>query len=118
MEHLIRKQVAEFRRNTMAEKLAAKHAKQAKKATSKKESFTYSAPNAQSVQLAGSFTDWDKQPIAMRKQKDGTWKAEVALAPGEYEYRFLVDGEWRDDENCSLRRPNSFGGENCVREVK
>jgi len=96
----------------MAETLVAKTAK------TKKESFSYSAPKAGSVHLAGNFTEWDKHPIKMRKQKDGTWKADVALAPGEYEYRFLVDGEWRDDETCPVRRPNAFGGQNCIREVK
>ncbi len=89
-----------------------------KKAKSSKESFSYSAPKATSVELAGNFTEWDKHPIKMRKLKDGTWKAEIALPPGEYEYRFLVDGQWRDDETCPVRRPNAFGGQNCVREVK
>ncbi len=83
-----------------------------------KEVFTYFAPDAQNVQLAGSFTDWDKHPIKMRKSKDGIWRATVALGPGDYEYRFLVDGQWRNDENCPLRRPNAFGEENCIREVR
>jgi 1,4-alpha-glucan branching enzyme len=70
------------------------------------------------VQLAGEFTEWDKHPVSMRKQRDGTWKAEVTLPPGEHEYKFLVDGEWRDDENCATHRPNGYGGENCIRVVR
>ncbi len=88
------------------------------KSAPNKEVFTCSAPEAHTVELAGSFTDWDKHPIKMRKVRNGTWRATVELEPGEYEYRFLVDGQWRDDENCSLRRPNVFGEENCIREVK
>ncbi len=88
------------------------------KAAQKKENFSYSAPEANSVLLAGDFTEWDKKAIRMRKFKDGTWKATVLLEPGTHEYRFMVDGEWRNDENCPVRRPNIFGGENCVREVK
>jgi hypothetical protein len=28
-----------------------------------------------------------------------------------------VDGEWRDDPNCTERVPNPFGSENCVLHV-
>jgi hypothetical protein len=41
----------------------------------------------------------------------------VQLSPGEHYYRFLVDGEWRDDPECPMRVPNPFGGENMMREV-
>lgn len=74
-------------------------------------------PNAQEVLLVGDFTDWDKRPIALKRQKDGTWKANVDLRVGSHEYRFLVDGEWRDDSQCPARRANPFGTANCVRDV-
>ncbi len=38
-----------------------------KKVKSKKESCSYSAPDAENVELAGNFTEWDKHPIKMRK---------------------------------------------------
>jgi hypothetical protein len=28
-----------------------------------------------------------------------------------------VDGEWRDDPDCTLRVPNPFGGHNMARKV-
>ena len=34
--------------------------------------------------------------------------------PACYEYRLLVDGQWRDDPQCANRQPNQFGGQNCV----
>jgi len=37
--------------------------------------------------------------------------------PGRYEYRFVVDGQWRDDPACTERVPNGFGSENCVLRV-
>lgn len=79
--------------------------------------FYYRAPEATSVQLVGDFTHWRQNPVQMHKQAGGTWKAEVSLAPGTYHYRFLVDGEWRDDPDCTVRVPNIFGGHNMVREV-
>jgi hypothetical protein len=48
---------------------------------------------------------------------DGVWRATVKLEPGTHHYRFLVDGEWRDDPECTLRAPNPFGGENMTRQV-
>jgi 1,4-alpha-glucan branching enzyme len=82
-----------------------------------KESFTYFDPSAETVMVAGDFTHWDENPIALKKQKDGSWKATVPLEPGEHEYRFLVDGRWQDDSQCSQRKPNGFGQQNCVRYV-
>ena len=84
---------------------------------SKKETFTYNDANAQSVSLAGDFTDWERNAIPMKKQKNGSWKATVNLPPGTYEYRFLVDGQWQNDQECQNRRQNGFGAENCIREV-
>ena len=42
----------------------------------------------------------------------------MPLEPGVHEYRFLVDGQWRDDEHCPERKPNGLGALNCVREVR
>ncbi len=88
------------------------------KTAQRRETFTLVVPQANHVELVGDFTDWEQHPIPLKKQTNGVWKATKSLPPGTYEYRFLVDGKWHDDETCTLRRPNSFGGENCVREVK
>jgi 1,4-alpha-glucan branching enzyme len=76
--------------------------------------FSYKAPQAQSVQLAGDFTAWQQAPLGMKKSKDGVWTKTAKLPPGRYEYRLLVDGQWCDDPECATRQPNEFGGENCV----
>ena len=39
------------------------------------------------------------------------------LPPGTHHYRFLVDGEWRDDPECKMQVPNAFGTRNSVRQV-
>jgi len=76
--------------------------------------FSCRAPEAESVQVAGDFTGWDKSPIGLKKSKGGLWKTTVSLPPGRHEYRLIVDGQWRDDPDCRVRQPNQFGGENCV----
>ncbi|HEY9175819.1 MAG TPA: isoamylase early set domain-containing protein [Verrucomicrobiae bacterium] len=83
-----------------------------------KVTFALHAPEAREVRLAGCFTQWEQAAKALRKQKDGTWKATIPLKPGTYEYRFMVDGQWRDDPNCTAYRPNTFGTHNCVRVVR
>jgi len=79
--------------------------------------FSLLAPEAQVILLAGDFTGWQESPVLLKKQKGGLWKGTVSLAPGRYEYRLLVDGQWSDDPSCNLRVPNQHGGENCVCEV-
>jgi 1,4-alpha-glucan branching enzyme len=82
-----------------------------------KQTFSFNAPDALSVQLVGDFTHWQEKPINLARQRGGTWKVTVPLAPGTHHYRFLVDGQWRDDPECTLRVANPFGGENAVRHV-
>jgi len=79
-----------------------------------KVTFSFSGSSAESVLLAGDFTGWQQAPLSLKKMKGGVWKTTVSLPPGRYEYRLLVDGQWRDDPNCSTRQPNQYGGENCV----
>jgi 1,4-alpha-glucan branching enzyme len=83
----------------------------------KNQTFSFNAPAAMSVLLAGDFTHWQQKAVPMKKQPGGAWKATVDLAPGLYHYRFIVDGEWQDDPECTLRVPNPFGSQNAVRKV-
>lgn len=81
------------------------------------QAFSFRAPEAISVQLVGDFTHWQEHPISLRKDPSGTWNISVDLNPGTHHYRFLVDGEWRDDPECKVRVPNPFGGQNMARRV-
>jgi 1,4-alpha-glucan branching enzyme len=90
----------------------------AKQITAKRKvTFACVAPEARAVSLAGNFTNWDQAPVRLKKSKEGLWQATLSLAPGSYQYRLLVDGQWQDDPQCSVRVPNPFGTENCVRTV-
>jgi hypothetical protein len=83
-----------------------------------KKVFALHAPNAREVKLVGDFTNWETTSIALEKNKNGTWQTTVELEPGEYSYRYLVDGEWWDDPQCSRRAPNPYGGWNSQVEVQ
>ena len=64
--------------------------------------------------MAGSFNGWEPSATPLEKQDDGRWAVELTLAPGRYEYRFVVDGCWMDDPLSSAFVSNPFGGLNCV----
>ena len=51
-----------------------------------------------SVSLLGDFNEWN--PTALKKQKDGNFKASMELEKGkEFAFRYLVDNDvWINDE--------------------
>jgi len=78
----------------------------------KKVNFTLLAQKAKKVYLAGDFNNWDVKSHPLKRNSNGTWKAKIELMPGSYEYRFMVDGEWMNDPNCTSTVSNPFGSEN------
>jgi 1,4-alpha-glucan branching enzyme len=98
-------------------KKAVKKAAKTSKTTATKQVFSYRAPTAMSVMLAGDFTHWQAEAIPMKRGQNGLWKVSVNLSPGIHHYRFIVDGHWLDDPECELRVPNPYGGHNSVRTV-
>lgn len=84
----------------------------------KRVDFSIHAPDANDVKLAGDFTDWEQAPAPMRRLKSGAWKKTVYLPFGAYQYRYVIDGEWKNDPDSALREPNPFGEENDVCVVK
>jgi 1,4-alpha-glucan branching enzyme len=86
----------------------------AQNTSKQKVTFSFAGSDVESVALAGDFTGWQQAPLAFKKQKNGIWKKTVSLPPGRYEYRLLVNGQWRDDPQCGERVPNQYGGENCI----
>lgn len=52
--------------------------------------------SAQKVILTGSFNGWDKNELLMQKTATG-WQLPYVIAPGNYEYKFIVDGQWMTD---------------------
>ena len=80
--------------------------------TTKPVTFTIDAPYGWEVSLAASFNRWEPQPMV--KDADGLWRLTINLSPGTYQYRFLVDTEWKDDPGNSQRVPNEYGSYNSV----
>jgi 1,4-alpha-glucan branching enzyme len=86
--------------------------------------FQCVAPSAKSVFIAGTFNAWD--PGATPMQPDGAeWCVALKLAPGKYEYKYVVDGVWccgpggaDEDYVGEDAVVNVFGTKNRIVEVK
>ncbi len=77
------------------------------------------------VFLAGSFNEWNATAMPMTGDDHGNWKASIPLAPGRYEYKFVVDGGWCCEPGCTSKEVhcphcimNEFGTMNRVLEVQ
>lgn len=78
--------------------------------------FRLMAPEAETVVLLGSFNDWNPAGRPLKRGKGGVWRTHITLWPGTYEYRFLVDGAWRNDPEAEVVA-NPYGSHNSVRVV-
>lgn len=73
--------------------------------------FTLYRPTASRVEVAGTFNNW--QPLTMFRKKDdpATWGVRYNLPPGQYSYKFIIDGEWQADPENYTALPDGNG--NC-----
>jgi len=77
-------------------------------------------PNAaHSVAVVGDFNDWNKSVDPMQREVDGCFVTVLHLAPGRYEYKFVINGEWyiTDPRSTDFER-DGYGGRNSVLLVK
>lgn len=68
---------------------------------------------AKTVALAGEFNGWDTNAQALKKQKDGSYKATVELpVGGEYQFRYVLDGTtWTNDSAADKYVASGVSGE-------
>lgn len=84
----------------------------------KKVVFKFNAPEASSVCVAGTFNEWSPEKHPLKKKKGRVWERAVTLAPGRYEYRFIINGTvWENDQQPDGCCPNGLGEQNCVKVV-
>ena len=89
------------------------------KAAERRVAFTVRAEAGKTVYLAGCFNQWNPTGKKMTdKKKDGVYSTTIKLAPGTYEYKFVIDGVWcADPENQDFVK-NDCGTLNSVITVK
>ena len=79
--------------------------------------FEVDIPNARNTSVAGTFNDWDPADAPLVFIGGNKWFKDLFLAPGRYEYRFVVDGKWVDPPKAKAYVPNPYGSRNAVVEV-
>lgn len=81
-----------------------------------KVTFTVPAEEAKKVNVIGSFNEWNsKKAFALKKLKNGTFKGTVDLEKdNSYEFKYLVDGTYVNDDQADAYAWNDFGSENGV----
>ena len=107
-------------KTVVAKKPSAKPAaKKTTKSAKKSVTFTVHAEKGKAVYLAGSFNEWSTTAKKMAyKAKSGIYSATVQLAPGEYQYKFVIDGTWCADPENENSVKNDQGTFNSVVVVK
>ncbi|MBQ6915018.1 MAG: glycogen-binding domain-containing protein [Kiritimatiellae bacterium] len=109
------------KKTTEKKPAAAKPAAEAKcKVTAKKTAkktvvFTVHAEKGKTVCLAGDFNNWSPTAKKMAyKARAGVYTASVKLAPGTYQYKFVIDGAWCADPENVNAVPNDQGTFNSI----
>ncbi len=74
------------------------------------------------VRIAGDFNGWvpdkDVQSLVQAEGPERVWTKILNLPPGTYHYRYVVDGEWREDPDNPNAVPGPVGGRNSVLVVR
>jgi len=81
-------------------------------------SFVLLDLGAKQVALSGDFNGWSPDATPMKRHENGHWETTVELAPGGYQYKFVVDGRWEVDPTAQNHVPNEHGSLNSVVELR
>jgi chromosome partitioning protein len=77
---------------------------------------------ARDVRIAGDFNGWvpDRGVRSLIEAEGETrvWTKILQLAPGRYQYRYVVDGEWREDPDNPEGVASNVGGRNSILVVR
>lgn len=82
-----------------------------------KVTFSFENADANEVFLIGDFNKWNPKTHPMKSDGDGAWIRNVVIPPGKYEYKFMVDGQWKEDPQNDQLNPNCFGTYNNIINV-
>ncbi len=65
--------------------------------------FEYKDQYAQSISIAGEFNNWSAKENIMYKIDNDTWQVDLFLAPGNYQYKIVINGNnWVLDQNAKI----------------
>ena len=66
--------------------------------------FEANCPLATTVSVAGSFNNWAVDKDMLKKdKKTGLWTGKITLDSGDYEYKFVCDGQYWDEGDNKVK---------------
>lgn len=72
--------------------------------------FEYPCDRSTSVEIAGSFNNWEKIPMVRENNK---WVKRISLFPGTHQYKYITNGvNWIHDKNLPTVSDNHGGSNN------
>ena len=73
---------------------------------------------AEAANLCGTFNGWDREVLPMKRLKDGGFSVSITVEPGEYAFRYFLDGgRWENDWKADAYRRNMFNSEDSIVRV-
>lgn len=80
--------------------------------------FSFKVEDAETVEILGLNSDWQKS-IVMSRKKDGSFSTDVNLPKdSRHEFKYLVNETlWLNDPEADSEAPNIYGGANSVIEL-
>ncbi len=73
---------------------------------------------ADRIFLVGDFNQWSLTATPMCQERDGVWRVTVDLPSGcRYEFRYLIDGQWKTDAHADGFATNIYGTDNSIVET-
>jgi hypothetical protein len=73
------------------------------------------------IYLSGNFNEWEKSGAKYQMKDDdgdGVWSITLKLAPGTYQYKYIIDGKWTQDPYGPEEAPDGYGALNSQFQVK
>jgi len=97
-------------------------AREAETAPSREVIVQFRGRDARDVRIAGDFNGWvpDKgvRSLTENEAEGRVWTKILHLAPGTYQYRYVVDGAWCEDPGNPHQAPGRMGERNSLLVVR
>ena len=80
--------------------------------------FSFKVEDAETVEILGLNSDWQKS-VVMSRKKDGSFSTDINLPKdSRHEFKYRVNETlWLNDPEADSEAPNIYGGANSVIEL-
>jgi hypothetical protein len=81
--------------------------------------LSFAGRSPEEVLLAGDFNAWVPDAgVKLERDARGRWRKFIPMAPGTYQYRFILRGQWVSDPRNPHQIMNGFGSRNSLVHIE